>query len=256
MQQAAQPFPATDFADRTADFPACFDETILQSLVIAFSVIMKDVFTHRASQHGLTKENHAIGAFLPKTAPETLQMCVQIGRLRRQAHRRGARVAQHLAKSGTELAVPIHQDIALRSQKAIPSRRQIPGHLLHPDFVRIRCDTGAMDPARGQLHDEEQVICHQSLAGPDLDRREVDSGQNLPVGLEKRCPRGLILPLGRRLDAVALQDVGYGPIRDDMPQIGQRPLNAIMAYGEKTRPTLINTAVLVALCPRMPGSAP
>src|SRR5438552_13850931 len=86
-----------------------------------------------------------------------------------------------------------------------------------------------MDPARGQLHDEEQVICHQSLAGPDLDRREVDSGQNLPVGLEKRCPRGLILPLGRRLDAVALQDVGYGPIRDDMPQIGQRPLNAIMA---------------------------
>src|SRR5437588_9858492 len=62
---------------------------------------MKDVFTHRASQHGLTKENHAIGAFLPKTAPETLQMCVQIGRLRRQAHRRGARVALRLVLHGS-----------------------------------------------------------------------------------------------------------------------------------------------------------
>ena len=49
------------------------------------------------------------------------------------------------------------------------------------------------------------------------------------MGLEERLPGGLPLPLRRRLDAVLLQNVADAGIRDRMAQVGQGPLNAIVA---------------------------
>ena len=88
-----------------------------------------------------------------------------------------------------------------------------------------------MHAARGQFHDEEQVERDQAVGGPDFDRREIDRRQHVPMGLEKRLPGGLTLAIRGRLDAVLFQDVAHGGVRDRMPEVGQRALDAVITPG-------------------------
>ena len=74
-----------------------------------------------------------------------------------------------------------------------------------------------------------QVAGGEAALGPDLDCREVNGGQDIPVGLEKGLPRRQSPAVRRRLDAVGLEDVGDRRVRYAVPQIRQHPLNPVIA---------------------------
>ena len=88
-----------------------------------------------------------------------------------------------------------------------------------------------MNPASGQLHDDQEIKGDQTVFGPNLDCREIDGGQYIPMSLEERLPGGLSPPLRRRLDAMLLQDVSHAGIGDLMTQVGQGALNAVITPG-------------------------
>src|SRR4029077_10898033 len=90
-------------------------------------------------------------------------------------------------------------------------------------------DSSKVNPTGRQFHHQEQIERNQALLAPHLHSREVDGSQYVPVGLQKRLPGGLSLPLGRRLDPVLLQDVLYGRVGDPVAEVGQGSLNAIVA---------------------------
>ena len=50
-----------------------------------------------------------------------------------------------------------------------------------------------MNPASGQLHDDQEIKGDQTVFGPNLDCREIDGGQYIPMSLEERLPGGLSL---------------------------------------------------------------
>ena len=108
---------------------------------------------------------------------------------------------------------------------------QIPPDLLHPCLVRIGRAADKVYAARGQVHCEEQVECDQSLLRPDLDRSEVNGTQHIPMGTEECLPGCLPAALRSRLDPMSLQDVADGCVRDDVPQVGQSTLDAIVTPG-------------------------
>ena len=64
---------------------------------------------------------------------------------------------------------------------------------------RAACE---VDLPRGNLHHEQQVVRHQSTSAQDLDRRELNRGQHVPIGLDEGRPRGLAFSIWCGLDAV------------------------------------------------------
>ncbi len=228
-QQTPQSLSASHRARRAPDLRTRFDQAIVQPLMVSFPQIMPHEFPDGAPQHRFPEEDQAVGTLLAETPPEPLQVGIEIGRSSRQPRQLGPSVAQDPAERRAELAVPVQQQVTLPGQEAVVGRGQVAGHLLHPGLIRMGGDAGTVDPAGGQLHHEQQVEGNQAAAGPDLDRREVGGGQNFPVGLQKRRPRRLPFPLGSRLDAVSLEDVGDAAVGQFVVEVGQRPLEAVVA---------------------------
>jgi site-specific DNA recombinase len=63
-----------------------------------------------------------------------------------------------------------------------------PDGVLHPSLVRMDGEPREMYAPLGNLHDRKQVVRDQATTAPDLDRGEVDRGQHVPMGLQKRLP--------------------------------------------------------------------
>jgi hypothetical protein len=168
-----------------------------------------------------------VHAFFLEAAHESLQVGIEVWRPRRQPHGRDAGILQDAAVGGAELRVAVHEDRAFPVQKAVLGIGQIAGDLFHPGLLGIRRTTREVNAAGGEFHDEEQVDGDQAVLGPDFDRREIDRRQHVPMGLEKGLPGGLPLSIGGRLDAVPLQDVAHGCIREGMPKVGQGALDPV-----------------------------
>ena len=90
---------------------------------------------------------------------------------------------------------------------------------------------GEVHAAGGHFHHKQQVIGDQTPLGPDLDGREVDTGQHVPVGLDKRLPSRAPPAIRCRLNTMAAEKIAHCLIGDIMSQVGQRALQPIVAPG-------------------------
>ena len=81
---------------------------------------------------------------------------------------------------------------------------------------------GEVHAPGSHFHDEQQVIGDQAPLGPDLDGREVDAGQHVPVGLDERFPRRAPPAIRRRPNTMAAENIAHRLIGDIMSQVGQR----------------------------------
>jgi hypothetical protein len=70
---------------------------------------------------------------------ESLDVGREIGRAGGQTHAVDAGLPKQMANCLAVLAVPIHEQVLLVTRKPDHWIREIPGHLLHPSFVRTGC---------------------------------------------------------------------------------------------------------------------
>ena len=56
------------------------------------------------------------------------------------------------------VVIPVDDQVLFAKQESIKRIGQIPGHLLHPQFVGTGSATSEMNSPRGHFHDEEQVV--------------------------------------------------------------------------------------------------
>jgi hypothetical protein len=97
---------------------------------------------------------------------------------------------------------PIVDQEAFPRQKAIVDIREVAAHLAHPGAVWLRRNAGNVDAARAQVDDEEHGEPRQPATGPDIHRKEIRGGKDLPLGLQELGPRRLLQPIGNGLQAV------------------------------------------------------
>ena len=109
----------------------------------------------------------------------------------------------------------------LSAQESVFRIADIPGDLNHPRLVGTGAATGEVHSSARDSHDDEQVASDQAGLGPGLNGREVNGGQDVPVGLAESLPGRLPFPSGRRFEAVCFQDVGDRPVPHAMPRISQ-----------------------------------
>ena len=86
--------------------------------------------------------------------------------------------------------------------------------------VWVGGDAGNIDSARSQMDREEHVIREQPAQSPHFHREEIGGGQQLPVGSQECTPGRMLAPLGRRLNPMAFEHVGYGGGGNDVSQVG------------------------------------
>ncbi len=183
------------------------------------------------SKRPLAEENHFVEAFFLYGFHESLYVGRQVWGPRREPDGINAGLLQDFAKRVAELVVAIHEQVASTQKESIEWVREVLGYLLHPILVRIHGATCEVNATSSYFHRKKQVERDQPTFRPDFNCREVDCPQNVPVGMKECFPSGLPLPFRRRFDAVFFQDVSDGLIRDFMSEVGQRPLNAVVAPG-------------------------
>jgi hypothetical protein len=228
-QHATKPFTANDLAGRLSDAIVRLDDLVVQRLMVSLRVIMLQELVNCVAKHVLAEEDQSRKAFVLDTLHESFNVRIQIGRPWRKFYSLDAFTFEYLAEHLGELRVAIDQDVSFAEKEAIFHVGQVPGDLLHPRSIWVGCATGEVNAPGSQLHDEEEIERHQPALRPHLDCCEVNRRQDVPMGFEKGGPRCLSLAVRRRLDAMLFEDIAHGLVRNLVSQVGQRPLDTVVA---------------------------
>ena len=124
------------------------DELVFQTLVISFSVIMRDESTHSSPRRVLAKENQFVQALGFQRSKEPFQVCVQAWASRRQPYWLHALASQACTKRPTERRVAVHHQVTLILKKTILVVGQFEGDRFHQRFVRMGGAAREVDAAR------------------------------------------------------------------------------------------------------------
>jgi hypothetical protein len=122
---------------------------------------------------------------------------------------------------------PIADQHFRRVRRTGLSHRQRPHDLLHEQPLRMRRGSENPHTTGGHVDHEHRVVRDRPLPRPDFGREEVGAGDDVPMRLQKRPPRGRALR--DRRQARRLQDPPNRRPAHTMPDIRQRPLDSRVA---------------------------
>src|SRR5450759_1547424 len=107
VEQTAQTRTAANAANDAARRRRTRDQRVLQALVIALVMIVRDVFRDRPSEMPLANRNQPIEALLFDRSHEPFGVGIRIGRLIRRQHHADARFTQSRAHGRAPFRVPV-----------------------------------------------------------------------------------------------------------------------------------------------------
>ncbi len=158
-------------------------------------------FGERFSKRAFTEKDHPFKSFGFQAQHEPLQVSVAIGTLGRQQNGFYLGTGFEKLMQRRELGIAVHEDVSGVSQESLLRIGEVPSHLPNPGAVWAGGDSGNLDAASLQLHDDEYEERYEPVLRPNFGRREVDGGERIPVSLEKRSPRGRAFPIRSWLNA-------------------------------------------------------
>ena len=111
---------------------------VVQSLMIAFAVVMLDELVHRCPEMPFPQRNHPIQTLFFNRSYEPLRVCVTVRRLERRLHHAYGGFLQQVADSGAPLPIPVADQDTAVGQRSVVERRHRAGGLDHERVVRVR----------------------------------------------------------------------------------------------------------------------
>src|SRR5258705_9264440 len=202
------------------------DQSVLQSLMVTFLVVVLHEFRHRTTQRRLPDEYHPIQTLFFDRANEALGICIQIRRPRWQTDHRGSRFAHQPAKWSRVLGVAVDHQVALPTLWATLGIDESSTQLQHPRFLRSSRDSYYGHHPIGKTDHEQQIVSDQSPARPPLHREEIARRKRLQMRLQKRRPLGALITLRSRFNAIAIEPVGNRAPPHLMAKVGENTLNS------------------------------
>ena len=103
VKQTAQSLTALNIAGRCANFLPCFEDGVVQALMISFLVIMKKVLANSAAQRFLSEKDHLHETLGFDTSHKSLDVGVQIRALWRKPYRFGTLIFSISRTAGQNL---------------------------------------------------------------------------------------------------------------------------------------------------------
>ncbi len=229
IQHAAEALTADNRTRRHAEVIGWIDDLIFQPLMVSFPVIMREIFSDRVSQLCLVEKDHSRQTLVFDTAHEPFDVRVKIGGSRGQEQRFGARSFERGPKRFGKFCVAVHQDVLFIDQKSVASIRQVACDLFHPSPVRRNGATRECYAPRFEMDREQQIKRDQPVTRPNLDRRKINRGQDVPMRFEKCTPSRLTAAFWCQFNSVFAEDIADRLVGNRMGEIGQRPSDAVVA---------------------------
>jgi len=176
---------------------------------------------------------------------ETFGERVQIRTPRGESDWNSTATSEHLPETDRVQRIPVHDDISGIPQEAVERIGQIASHLLHPFFARLSRNANNLHFSCLQPHHEKNVVANDPYKCEILDGEEVQSGQGLPMCLNKSFPRCTAPSFRRRFDPMVIKNAFYrvsvhGDTKVEQRIPGRAPL--ILVYPQEGFSFAIRTA--------------
>src|SRR5688572_19598351 len=208
------------------------DQAIAESLMRSLGVVVGAVLREGVAQRPWSDEDHSVQALRLDRTHESLGERVAVRRSGRAEDDATAVVFERTPERIAELPVAIEDQEPLLPQKSVDAVGQIPSDLIHEVVVGVRRAADDRHGARGEVDDEERVVRHQPAGGPNLGREEVTGRDRGGVRAQELPPGRPIRAFGCRVDAVLLQDLLDGVRGDDVTEIRERAMDAVVSPGQ------------------------
>src|SRR6267143_4778563 len=121
--------------------------------------------------------------------------------------------------------------MALSFEETVNIIGEVASNLAHPQSIRPPCNPADLNTSRRQLDKEQDDEPLQSARRPNFYCEEITGDDLLPMSAQEFLPGRLSDSFGGWVDAVPFQDVCDRIVRQKMPQIGQRALEAAVTPG-------------------------
>ena len=142
--------------------------------------------------------------------------------------------------------------MALSFEETVNIIGEVASNLAHPQSIRPPCNPADLNTSRRQLDKEQDDEPLQSARRPNFYCEEITGDDLLPMSAQEFLPGRLSDSFGGWVDAVPFQDVCDRIVRQKMPQIGQRALEAAVTPGSILLSHLHNQAAISLLVFRRP----
>ena len=146
--------------------------------------------------------------------------------------------------------------VTLVSKKTVHGISEVASDLHHECCIGIRSDPGDLDPACGQLDEEQDVVGIQAAWSPHFNREEVCGRKHVPVGAKEVTPLCFLASLRGWDYAVFFEDVNDSSSADRVANIVESaqdtsvaPRRVLVSETENEFPKNIEACIASDLAP-------
>ena len=197
FQHSTETRTQPDGADIFRMIPTSLDQSVVDSLVVLFRVVMLNVLVDRISEMPLTEDDHSIKALRFYRSDETFSEGVQVQAFRWEFHTTDTSSRERRRKLRRVQRVTIMNEIAFPEEESVKAVCQIPRHLVHPGSIRSWRNACDLNSTRRELDGEKHHVANEAERRPYLHREEVAGRKGVPVITNELVPRSLSRTLGR-----------------------------------------------------------
>src|SRR5262249_42748591 len=131
------PFYFTALTDR---FRIRADQLVVETLMVAFTVVVHNEFGRCATNRAFAKEDQPVQARLLDRAHESLCIGVQIRTSRWESYRLHAHIGKHAQELYREQRISIVDQVAFALEDSVHRISKVAPDLVHPEPIRNRCN--------------------------------------------------------------------------------------------------------------------
>src|SRR5271167_347366 len=227
IEQAAQPLGFSNGPVARTGLLAGEGDDIVETLMIAFMLMVGEIFLERMAQGALAEENQLIEAFLLDRTHPAFRKGVEVGGLWRQLESLNAGGVEDRIEVLGEFGIAVvEQEAGIGHGPVVGG--DIAGDLFQPGFIGKRSDASEDDAAGLEMEEEEDVEGGQAGGGPDFSGEEVGGPEHGRVPTDERGPGGVAFTFGCRAQPRSLQNIADGLVGNPMTQISQGANNAVI----------------------------
>jgi hypothetical protein len=144
------------------------DQVVVEPLMIALGMIMREVLLDHGIERTFTQHDHLCEGFFLDGAHEPFTGGGQVRTVRGQADRLPPTRLKQCVEGLGECCVPVMDQIPFPEEKTIARVRQLARALLHKGSRGMGRDAGHLHAPCGEFHDDEHVICDETVPGRHL----------------------------------------------------------------------------------------
>ena len=197
LQHSTETRTRQDGADILRMIPTSLDQSVVDSLVVSFRVVVLNVLVDRISEMPFTEDDHSIKALRFDRSDETLSVSVQVRTFRWEFHTTDTSSRERRRKLRRVQRVTIMNEVTFLEEESVKAVCQIPRHLVHPGSIWFWSDACDLNPTRRELDGEKHHVANEAERRPYLHREEVAGRKGVPVITNELVPRSLSRTLGR-----------------------------------------------------------